>query len=207
MPETLEALAVVVIALLPGALFVWSYERQTGPWGIQLPDRLFRFVGASAVLQAVAAPATFGIWRHYIRDGTWLNAERLSLVLWAAIAFYVIGPVALGVFVGRSTAAGRPWATGLAGHPPRGWDFFFSRGPDGWVRLRLKSGKWIGGAFDRDSWAAGYPEAGDLYIASAAEVDPDSGSFVFDGDGNVVLRDSGILIDWQDVEYLEFNDG
>ena len=55
MLETFQSLAVLVLALLPGALYVWALERQTGAWGIRLSDRLFRFVGFSAVLHAVLA--------------------------------------------------------------------------------------------------------------------------------------------------------
>jgi hypothetical protein len=33
MPESFEALAVIAIALLPGALYVWSFERLAGSSG------------------------------------------------------------------------------------------------------------------------------------------------------------------------------
>jgi hypothetical protein len=75
------------------------------------------------------------------------------------------------------------------------------------MRLKLKSGSWIGGAFAQGSYAAVYPEPPDLYLAWAAEVDPSSGAFLFDEHDRVVLRDSGILIRWEEVEYLEFIDG
>jgi uncharacterized protein DUF6338 len=68
-------------------------------------------------------------------------------------------------------------------------------------------GSWIGGAFAQGSYAAVYPEPSDLYLERAAEVDPSSGAFVFDEDDCVVLRDSSILIRWEEVEYLEFIDG
>jgi hypothetical protein len=38
------------------------------------------------------------------------------------------------------------------------------------------------------------------------EVDPDTGEFLFDDDGDPRLRGSGILIRWDEVEYLEFLD-
>jgi len=56
------------------------------------------------------------------------------------------------------------------------------------------------------SYAAGYPEEPDLLIAEAAEVDPDSGEFVFDASGNPRLRGSALLVRWNEVEYLEFVD-
>ena len=50
MPDTFQALAVITIALLPGALYVWAFERQAGRWGIGFSDRALRFVGGSALL-------------------------------------------------------------------------------------------------------------------------------------------------------------
>jgi hypothetical protein len=57
------------------------------------------------------------------------------------------------------------------------------------------------------SYAAGYPEDGDLYLSAVAEVDSDSGDFLFDQDGAVAFRDASLLIRWEEIEYLEFIDG
>ena len=56
------------------------------------------------------------------------------------------------------------------------------------------------------SYAAGYPEKQDLFLVEAAEVDPETGEFEFDESGEPALRGSGILIRWEEVEYLEFID-
>lgn len=68
---------------------------------------------------------------------------------------------------------------------------------------------WVGGAFadrnGRRSYVAGYPEPADLYLAQAADVDPDYGEFRLI-DGRPSLRDSGLLLRWEEVEYLEFID-
>lgn len=78
------------------------------------------------------------------------------------------------------------------------------------MRLRLKSGAWVGGAFaevdGRRSYAAGYPEAQDLYLAATVELDPDSGEFVKDADGMILLLPGGVLVRWDEVEHLEFID-
>ena len=55
MPNTFQALAVLLVALLPGALYVWSFERQAGRWGIGLSDRVLRFVGGSGFPRRVRA--------------------------------------------------------------------------------------------------------------------------------------------------------
>jgi hypothetical protein len=54
------------------------------------------------------------------------------------------------------------------------------------------------------SYAAGYPEDQDLYLVEAIEVDPESGDFLLDEQGEPTLRGSGILVRWDEVEYLDF---
>jgi hypothetical protein len=208
-PATLQAVVALVLALLPGALAVWAFERNAGAWGIALPDRLLRFIGVSAVFHAVAAPVTYWIWWGYVDSGRWEANGRLPFVVWLAVVLYVGLPIVVGWVVGRGARAERGWAKIVIGASPapRAWDWLFFGRPDGWLRLRLKSGTWIGGTFTQDSYAAGYPEPSDLYLATAAEIDSDSGAFVFGADGQPLLRDSGILVRWEEVEYLEFIDG
>jgi hypothetical protein len=43
-------------------------------------------------------------------------------------------------------------------------------------------------------------------IAEAAEVDPETGEFVFDEAGRPLLTGSALLVRWDEVEYLEFLD-
>jgi hypothetical protein len=211
MPDTFQALGVFVLALLPGAVYVWSFERQVGSWGVGLSDRVFRFIGVSAVFQALFAPFTYWLWRTYLATGK-LAGGGFAWRLWLGSIAYVGGPFLAGWLVGRGTRSRAKWARFFTGPAPapRAWDdLFFSR-PDGWMRLRMKSGVWIGGAFTNDeaadlrSYAAGYPDEQDLYMAVSAEVDPESGEFILDDDGKPVTRDSGILVRWNEVEYLDF---
>lgn len=210
MPETFQSLAVLVLALLPGSLYVWAFERQAGAWGIRLADRLFRFVGFSAVFHALIAPITYWLWVRFVRSGAFGSGEA-PLGLWLVPLAYVGAPILLGTTVGIGTRERRPWTRVFTGpNPaPRAWDDLFSARPDGWIRLRLKSGVWLGGAIatmpdGRRSYAAGYPEEQDLYLVEAVEVDPGTGSFVLDKHGNPVSRGSAILIRWNEVEYLDF---
>ncbi len=57
-----------------------------------------------------------------------------------------------------------------------------------------------------DSYAAGYPDEQDLFLAEAYSVDPESGEFELDANGDVVPTGSGILVRWAEVEYLDFID-
>ncbi|MCW2569282.1 MAG: hypothetical protein JWN54_3379, partial [Mycobacterium sp.] len=47
MISTFQALAGVVLALLPGAAYTFAYERVAGAFGISTTDRLVRFLAAS----------------------------------------------------------------------------------------------------------------------------------------------------------------
>jgi len=194
MPETFQSLAVLVLALLPGALYVWAFERQAGAWGIKLSDRLFRFVGFSALLHALLAPITYILWDAFIRSGR-VGSGEAPPGLWLALVGYVGLPLAFGSLIGRGTRTRKAWAKIFTGPDPapRAWDHLFAATPDGWIRLHLKSGIWLGGAFVRRpdgsrSYAAGYPEDQDLFLLEAVEVDPETGSFVVDPEGAPASR-------------------
>lgn len=209
MVESVEAVLAVLVGLLPGALGLWSFERHAGAWGIALPDRFLRFLGISATFHALAAPLTYWIWLTYAQSGDWQRDAFLAWPLWLTALAYVGVPIGVGSLVGRATRAKRRWVR-LLGAPadaPRAWDSFFFPRPDGWIRLKMKSGTWLGGAFVEDSWASHYPEPGDLYLTRAAELETRTGAFVFGDRGEVVTKDSGILVRWEEVEYLEFIDG
>ncbi|WP_043503688.1 DUF6338 family protein [Georgenia sp. SUBG003] len=211
MPTSFQAAAVLVLALVPGALYIWSFERQAGRWGIGLSDRIFRFVGASAIIHALLAPATYWFW-----STQWPRLRQQddpSWWLWALAMGYVALPLLAGSWIGCATRTGSGWALFFTGPDPapRAWDHLFQGKRDGWVRLRLKSGTWVGGAYATSetglrSYTAGYPEEQDLFLATTVEVDPGTGEFLFDESGNVRLQDGGLLVRWEEVEYLQFID-
>ena len=207
MVSSFQALAVAIVALLPGALYIWSFERQVGRWGIGLSDRLLRFVGVSALFHAVVAPLTYWFWATHwstVRAG-----DPLSRWFWLVPVGYIGVPIALGSLVGRGVRGGWRWTQLVTGPTPapRAWDELFQGNPSGWVRLRLKSGTWIGGAFTltagRRSYVAGYPETQDLLLSQAAVVDPQTGEFkgvAPTAEGQAIR----LLVRWEEVEYLEF---
>jgi hypothetical protein len=209
MPSTVEALAVVLAAVLPGGLYVWAFERQVGAWGVSLADRLLRFIATSALFHLAAAPVSYLLWRDHLREGFTGPEPTLPLWLWAVTGTYIALPIALGVVIGQGVLKGRRLALLLAGSnaAPTAWDFLFSPNPNGWVRCKLKSGAWIGGAFADGSYAGGHPEPGDLFIVRAADIDQQTGEFRRDDDGNAILRASGVLVRWEEVEYLDFETG
>lgn len=83
----------------------------------------------------------------------------------------------------------------------------------GIVRLKTKSGAWLAGLYGttpegRRSYAAGYPEEGDLYLSLQLQVDVATGAFFRDDEGRPkpVEGRSGLLVRWAEVDYLEFQE-
>lgn len=81
MPSSFQAAAVIAVALLPGALYVWAFERLVGRYGIGLSDRVLRFVGGSAIFLAVLAAPLYALHVDYTAD---LLASR-DVPLWLAL--------------------------------------------------------------------------------------------------------------------------
>lgn len=139
-------------------------------------------------------------------------ARPLPLWLWPVILAYVAVPFTGGDRVGLATRNGQRWARLLTGPDPapRAWDYFFASRPDGWVRLRLKSGVWIGGAYapsDRGisfirRWVS--RDAG-LFLAETVEMDPDSGEFLLEKRRRM-LRGTSFVDQVGGSRILEFND-
>jgi hypothetical protein len=205
MPSTVEALAVVVAALLPGALYVWAFERVVGRWGVGFSDRFLRFVGVSAAFHALAAPATYKIWFDYVRPDADEGANHLPAWLWLVALAYVGLPTLTGYLIGwRYNEGGLLVRTVVGGTAaPTAWDYVFSNRPAAHILMRLSSGSWIGGEYAAGSYAGGHPEPADLYLSVEAVVDQDQGDFVRGPNGKPVPNGYGVLVKWADVEYLE----
>lgn len=215
MISTFQALAVALVVLLPGASYIYAYERMVGGFGVSLSDRLMRFVAASAIFQAALAGPAMLVYREYIATGRLERGEVNWAVLELVALAYVLVPTGVGTLIGRGQNARWQWVQALVGDSPepRAWDYLWRSGASGIVRVKLKSGIWLSGLFGtttsgRRSYAAGYPEEGDLFLSLQLRVDPDTGAFERDGDGRPVpvAGMSGLLVRWAEVEYLDFQE-
>jgi hypothetical protein len=203
-PETVQALAIAVVAVLPGALGVWGYERRVGKWSIGSPDRVIRFVATSAGFHAALAPLTYWLWRHYVHSGRLGRHDTLPVSLWLALLLYLAVPYAVGRMAGWALTGDLHVGWLRVSNPaPRSWDFFFATKPSGWMRIRLKSGRWIGGAYASGSYVGGYPEAPDLYLVATVERDQESGDFLLNEAGRLVGRGT-LFVNGTEIEYFEF---
>jgi hypothetical protein len=223
MPSTEQALAIFLLAVLPGALYTWAFEREAGKWGIGAVDRILRFIAASAAfqlvyavaLQALDASVTYQTLLFRTASDAPVAEQLRAIEAWrflAAAATYVALPLLAGTAAAyverrRAESASRRWLARIVNGrapAPRAWDHLFAPRPGGVLRARLKgSGAWVGGLFGELSYAAGYPEAPqDIYVERAYEM-ADDGEFLYDGDDYIELG-SGLLVRWEEIEFLEF---
>ena len=215
MITTFQALAVTLLALLPGASYTFAYERVVGNFGVSFTDRLVRFTAASALFAALFSGPALLVYRAVIVDGKLARGAVNPVYLELVALAYVLIPIAVGGLLGVGQR--RNWrlvAAIVGGSPePRAWDYVWGRRVPAVVRLKLKSGTWLAGMFSttitgQRSWAAGYPEKEDLYLSLQLKVDPVTGEFTKDADGNATPVDGGggLLLRWEEIEILEFQE-
>ena len=215
MISTFQALAVTLLALLPGASYTFAYERRVGGFGVSLSDRLVRFLAASALFIALFSGPGLLAYRYYVASGRLGRGQVNALWFELAVLAYVLLPTLVGSLIGTGQLRRWRWVVALVGDAPepRAWDYLWRPGVQGIVRLKLKSGSWLAGIFGttasgQRSYAAGYPEAQDLYLSLQLKVDPTTGAFEQDPQGRPVPVDgqSGLLLRWDEIEYLDFQE-
>jgi hypothetical protein len=193
-----------------------AFEREVGAWGSTLTDRLFRFVGVSALFHAVMAWPTYELYGELIRSGRIARGEALPPWVWLVPAGYVITPLAFGFWIGNATYRRKRWPRPLVGRSPapRAWDHLFAAADlAGWVIIHLKgeaqvraiAGVWVTSADGkRRSYAAGYPEVQDIYLVDTVHCDDQTGEILVDDAGAPRFRGVSVLVRWDEVHYLEF---
>lgn len=190
-PTTWTGLLLLAVAVLPGAMFTFGFERQASAYGVTLADRALRFVAASAVLAVLYALPAYAVHRLLFADRPFLSGQFVAA--WAAAAAGLVlpavaGSVLGGLYVTRGKRTRwrlirrflsrereeRLLRLALGRDPaPRGWDFLFSARPTAYLRVRLHDGGWIGGLFGAASYAGGFPHDPDLHLEEAWPVDAD----------------------------------
>jgi hypothetical protein len=210
LPATLAALGVAVLAVLPGAAYVFAFESRVGPLKTRAPDRIIRFLAASAAFHAVFAGLTYQLYRTQILTGRVADGTANPWLIELAAVLYVFLPSAIGFWVGSAYRRGSRWTRRLAGSwQPRSWDYVFTAKEVAYIRLKLKSGPWIGGLYAHvdgylGAYASGYGEDQDLYLSPSVKVDPETGAFELDENDEPIPDGGSILVQWAEVEYAQF---
>lgn len=216
-PDSFEALTIISFAVLPGAVFIFAMERVTGAWGVKATDRVLRFIALSAVLYVALVPYGYVLYRQYFLSHYLLDAKPFPWGHYVILVAYLGGvPAVLGTLAGLAIDHNVEWVGQMFGHqmrPPRAFDYVFHGKPVGYVRmlLQLDEPTWVAGAFTeyngRRAYVAGYPEEPDIFLPVRIECDPGTGEFQLDADGDPVVTQERILVNGNQIAYLEFIDG
>lgn len=215
-PDSLIALLIVVVAVLPGSLYTWGFERQASGYGVTLADRTFRFIAVSLLFHILFGWAEYGLYRAAF-SGNQFGAGQFAAA-WGALLILIVVPAAVGTVLGglystRTLRSGWPrvrrfltsrqesrlLAVTLGRTPaPRAWDNLFSEHPTVYIRLATTDGTSLAGLFAAGSYAAGYPSDGDLYLEEAWRLE-DDGSFGDDGGLGYSLYIPASQIAWMEL--------
>lgn len=186
MPGTITGLLVVIVAVLPGSVYTWAYERQASPYGVTLADRTLRFIAVSVIFHLALAWPAYAVYRLLAAQWPGLHAGQFA-VLWAGVVLMVAitagaGTVLGGLYATRTNRSGWAWLRShldrrgeerllraALGHDPapRAWDDLFSERPTVYLRIRTSEGEWVAGLFAGASYAGGFPHDSDLYLEQA----------------------------------------
>jgi len=209
---------IAAFAVLPGALYTWTFEQQAGRWGATATDRIQRFLGASAIFLVVELPLLYELYRVLVVPRLIQQGKPLPWWSWLAAVGLIAIPIIAGRLIGLAAYRRKRWVAAVLTGPspaPRAWDDLFATPKlTGWIILRLKNddeNKWVGGLWGESvtglkSYAAGYPETQDLLIADLAEMD-DNGFFLVGEDGAPSLTGVSLLVRWDEVAYAKFTPG
>lgn len=191
-PTSVVALAIVVIAVLPGSMYTWAFERQVTAYGVTLADRVLRFVAISLIFHVLLGWGEYWLFRAAFAGEDFGGGQ--FAVAWAGVLLLVAIPVLVGAATGGLYATRNSrdehWSwlrRGLSPRvedrvlqfllgrtpAPRAWDNLFSERPNLYVRIETVDGTPLAGRFADASYAGGYPNEPDLYLEEAFALNED----------------------------------
>ena len=192
MPSSILALTIIVLAVLPGSMYTWAYERQASAFGVTLADRTLRFIAISLIFHVTLAWPEYALYRSAFESESF-KIEQFA-VAWAVVLVLVALPASVGTVLGGLYATRshrtrwrhlrryvsrrneeRLLAFALGRTPaPRAWDHLFSDSPLTYLRIRTTTADvTIAGLFADKSYAGGHPHEADLYLEEVWRIDDD----------------------------------
>lgn len=209
MPQTLEALIIVAIALVPGAAYRLSFEGIVGPWGTTLSDRVVHFLVYSAIFHAVLPLPLYILWHTLILNGNPVEPQipKSPWIAFVSMA-YVLLPSLFGLLHG---ALAKNNKSVLPDPHPTAREYLFGYERRGWVRIRLTDETWVAGFYGLSSttglkgYASSYGESdADILLSEVVNVDTTSGQWKVEADGTLSVTASALLVPWRQISQLEF---
>lgn len=184
-----QKLLLFILFVFPGLVSMVVYRLFLPAAPIEWKNGLIQGLFYSIVNFAICSPILVGI--ELLRRAHPVYASLLlPLVL-------LVGPVVWPFLLVQSLKA--KWVIARMQLPfPTGWDFFFHQRRESFVLITLKDGVKIGGLFAPGSYAASFPNHGDIYIRYVYKVDVD-GHFLAPVEGTL-----GLWIRQGEYSYIEF---
>lgn len=199
--------AVTFVLLVPGAAAAAGFEWHAVRYSRRRKDWVLRLLLFSGMWLA----AGFWLW-NWLAGNYWddlIAREPVPWYVYTVPAGFVAVPYVLGRALGWLAARQPHRMRTLLGvnRAPTAWDHLFGSRKAGFIRCRLVSGRWVGGLYGAaapiQSYAATEDDRWDLYIATEVLFD-DAGIPKRDDEGRLLLSRSGILLDSQQIESLQF---
>jgi hypothetical protein len=187
-PGDLTALLVLLVAVLPGSVYAWAFERQADAYGATRADRVLRSVAVSLGVHLLLAWPSYRLYRTVVATGTpAVVPGRLVAVGCAWLAALLLVPAIAGTVLGglhTTRDSRRGWwlvrrllpgpvedmlLRVLVGppRPPRAWDAAFPRDCEQFVTVRTIDGETFMGWFGTRSSAGTFPHEPDLLVERA----------------------------------------
>jgi hypothetical protein len=191
-PTSVVALGIVVLAVLPGSMYTWAFERQVIAYGVTLADRVLRFIALSVLFHVILGWGEYWLFRSAFMGEQFGGGQFAAA--WAAVTLLVAVPAIAGTVTGGlyATRSNRDtewtWLRRritparearllrfLLGRSPapRAWDNLFAERPTAYLRIETVDGAALAGLFADASYAAGFPNDPDLYLEQAWSVTDD----------------------------------
>ncbi|MGP8302321.1 DUF6338 family protein [Streptomyces inhibens] len=199
-PGTVQQLTILLVLVLPGVFYQAVRERLRGALAAEQEpqNRLVRAIAAGALLDALYAVAA-GPWLVRLLAGG--GAGPVGGVLrhprQAGLAALLLVVVVPSAAAWAEAAWRRRRARARYEPTPTAWDALFHDRGSCFVRVRLKSGLWVGGWLGSRSAVSAYPQQGDLYLQAQYRMGSD-GRFL-----GRVPGTAGVYVRAADVEVLE----
>jgi hypothetical protein len=99
LPTSLIALGIILVAVFPGAVYTWAFEREAGSYGVTLADRTLRFLAASTVIHLLFAWPEYLVFRIAIEGRDQILAGQFAL-LWLVLLLLSVIPALAGTVLG-----------------------------------------------------------------------------------------------------------
>lgn len=207
--ELLTGALVASAVLVPGLLCTWGYEQELGSNHAGVGDRLQRLLAISLVLASVALAIAITAGGSVDTVTNSLEGGPVRLLVWVPLGV-LAGAYGIGRGVGWLARRRHRGARLFHGPQPAptAWDYLF-QDPErmGWVRIWMKDGSVLGGAWGGSSgtasYASGYPEPSSIFLGQRVALD-EGGDFLRDDNEEPIDLGGGVLVSATEIQFVEF---